>query len=75
MQDLADYAIELQGQAGAIQSTWSDRYLSVPGIRIAGGTDEVLRNIISERVLGLPPEARADKGKPFKDIPTGPPSA
>jgi alkylation response protein AidB-like acyl-CoA dehydrogenase len=75
MQDLADYAIELQGQSGAIQSTWSDRYLSVPGIRIAGGTDEVLRNIISERVLGLPPEARADKGKPFKDIPTGPPNA
>jgi alkylation response protein AidB-like acyl-CoA dehydrogenase len=74
MQELADYAIELQGQAGAIESTWSDRYLSVPGIRIAGGTDEVLRNIISERVLGLPPEARADKGVPFKDIPSGPPN-
>ena len=75
MQDLAAYAIELQGQAGVIQSSWTDRYLSVPGIRIAGGTDEVLRNIISERVLGLPPEARADKGLPFKDIPSGPPNA
>lgn len=75
MQQLSDYAIGLQGQAGVIQSSWSDRYLSVPGIRIAGGTDEVLRNIISERVLGLPPEARADKGRPFKDIPTGPASS
>ena len=75
MQELADYAIELQGQAGAVRSRWTDRYLSVPGIRIAGGTDEVLRNIIAERVLGLPPEARADKGVPFKDIPSAPPSS
>jgi acyl-CoA dehydrogenase len=34
----------------------------------------VLRNIIAERVLGLPPEVRLDKGVAFKDIPTGPPS-
>ncbi|MDJ0848670.1 MAG: acyl-CoA dehydrogenase family protein [Myxococcota bacterium] len=75
MQQLADCAMELQGQSGVLCSPWTDRYLSIPGIRIAGGTDEVLRNIISERVLGLPPEARADKGRPFKDIPTGPPNA
>ncbi len=75
MQELAACAIEFQGQSGVLSSSWTERYLSVPGIRIAGGTDEVLRNIISERVLGLPPEARADKGRPFKDIPTGPPNA
>ncbi len=75
MQELADCAIEIQGQSGVLSSDWTERYLSVPGIRIAGGTDEVLRNIIAERVLGLPPEARADKGLPFKDIPTGPPNA
>ena len=52
---------------------WQERYLGIPGLRIAGGTDEVLRNIIAERVLGLPPEARLDKKMPFKDVPTGPP--
>ncbi len=35
---------------------WSDYLLGVPGMRIAGGTDEILRNIIGERVLGLPKE-------------------
>jgi alkylation response protein AidB-like acyl-CoA dehydrogenase len=35
---------------------WSEFLLGVPGMRIAGGTDEVLRNIIGERVLGLPKE-------------------
>jgi alkylation response protein AidB-like acyl-CoA dehydrogenase len=33
---------------------WSDFVLAVPGMRVAGGTDEVLRNIVGERVLGLP---------------------
>ena len=74
MQEIADFAIELQGQSGVLHDSWSERYLAIPGIRIAGGTDEVLRNIISERVLGMPPEGRADKGVPFKDIPSGPPA-
>jgi alkylation response protein AidB-like acyl-CoA dehydrogenase len=82
IQEIAAYGIELQGAAGvfndadhaAHEGTWQERYLGIPGLRVAGGTDEVLRNIIAERVLGLPPEARVDKGIAFKDIATGPPS-
>lgn len=58
-------------KAGVDGGLWQARFLSFPGLRIAGGTDEVLRNIIAERVLGLPPELRVDKDVPFRDIPSG----
>jgi len=44
---------------------WSEHVLGAPGYRIAGGSDEIQRNIIGERVLGLPAEPRADKDLPF----------
>jgi hypothetical protein len=63
----------LDRAAAPQEASWQESYLSAPGMRIAGGTDEILKNIIAERVLQLPPEIRVDKNKPFRDIPTGPP--
>ena len=44
---------------------WTEHLLGAPGYRIAGGSDEIQRNIIGERVLGLPGEPRVDKDLPF----------
>ena len=47
---------------------WGEHVLGAPGYRIAGGSDEVQRNIIGERVLGLPREPRSDSG-PWSQTP------
>jgi alkylation response protein AidB-like acyl-CoA dehydrogenase len=54
-----------------MKAAFQDSLLNAPGMRIAAGTDEILKNIIAERVLGLPPDIRVDKEGPFKDLPTG----
>ena len=48
---------------------WTEHVLGAPGYRIAGGSDEIQRNIIAERLLGLPGEPRVDRGVPWRDIP------
>ena len=45
------------------------RYLRAKGNSIEGGTSEILRNIIGDRVLRLPPEPRTDTNVPWKDLP------
>jgi acyl-CoA dehydrogenase len=79
LQDIAMFGLDLMDQAGVMMDpdlaefrrAFSEGYLGSPGLRIAGGTDEVMKNIIAERVLGMPGDIRVDKGIPFKDIPTG----
>jgi alkylation response protein AidB-like acyl-CoA dehydrogenase len=50
------------------ESEWSYLISFLPGLKSAGGTEEILRNTVGERVLGLPPEPRLDKGIPFSEL-------
>lgn len=78
LQDIATFAMDLQGASGVLTDADSPSVagqfqailLRSPSDRIAGGTDEILRNIIAERVLGLPGDIRVDKDVPFNAIPT-----
>ena len=68
---LADLALDVAGPsavAGQVEEDeWRTLFLTAPSLSIRGGTDEIQRNILGERVLGLPPEPRPDKGKPFSE--------
>jgi alkylation response protein AidB-like acyl-CoA dehydrogenase len=83
-QEVSAFELELLGSDGLRYDDWTmrrpdrpDWYGRAPGFRylraransIEGGTSEILRNIIAERILGLPAEQRADAGVPWKDLP------
>jgi acyl-CoA dehydrogenase len=77
LQDISGFAMEMAGLGGSavapddstVPGIWHD-YIYAASLRIAGGADEVLRNQIAERVLGMPAEPRFDKTLPFNQIPT-----
>jgi alkylation response protein AidB-like acyl-CoA dehydrogenase len=82
-QQLSGLELELLGEDGLRYSDWTMvrpdhvdftgrdagyRYLRAKGNSIEGGTSEILKNIVAERVLGLPPEPRVDKDVPWKEL-------
>ena len=77
MQELGSFAMDLQGQHGIVRDrdlspnagVFQNQWMGGAGYRIAGGTDEILRNIVAERVLGMPQDIRVDKDKPFNELP------
>ncbi|MCU1460573.1 MAG: acyl-CoA dehydrogenase [Acidimicrobiales bacterium] len=73
---LADLVLSLEGAAGMLNGDdapdagqWQQHFLNQWSSRIGGGTDQIQRNVIGERVLGLPREPRVDKDVPFRAIP------
>ncbi|MGB0267217.1 MAG: acyl-CoA dehydrogenase family protein [Pseudomonadales bacterium] len=75
----ANFALDMQDYGGILDddalsgfgNQFQRQFLRSPANRIEGGSDEILRNIIAERVLGMPADMRPDKNVPFAEIPQG----
>lgn len=82
LRTMREFLLGLEGPAGMLMGDDAPMggmvqwvALFSPAISIAGGTDEIQRNIVGERVLGLPPEPRSDKDVAFRDLQVGTQSA
>ena len=72
---VADLGMEIAGASGMLDvpddpdlAALQHSFLGQWSSKIGGGTDEVQRNIVAERVLGLPGDSRTDKGVPFREL-------
>jgi alkylation response protein AidB-like acyl-CoA dehydrogenase len=63
-----DLIVDVLGPEGLSDERFGELVSDMPGLKSAGGTEEILRNMVGERVLGLPPEPRLDKGIPFSEL-------
>jgi acyl-CoA dehydrogenase len=77
--ETANFALDLMDAGGILddpalvpqQNAFQRQFLRSLANRIEGGSDEILRNVVAERVLGLPPDIRTDKNVPYNEIPSG----
>ncbi len=73
--EMAELTVAVQGPGGTLvgrdaveRGYWQQQFLSSPSLRIAAGSDEMQRNVIGERVLGLPHDVRVDQDMPYRDL-------
>ena len=66
---ISDADAMLTGDDSPMDGVIAEVLISTPAISIAGGTDEIQKNIISERVLKMPKETRFDTGRPYSEVP------
>jgi len=79
VQEMTGFALELMHAHGVVtdpalapvHGIWQSEWLGSVVDRLGGGSDEIMRNVIGERILGLPEDLRIDKGVPFNQISAG----